>query len=249
MLQWLLDAREQGRGPFPAAPPGVSLRAMASGSVLSRLGFVVALLVGSASLAEEPPPTPGVEAPEVPPPAEASRSSVQWQLIVGGQASLDGYSPTGHQGLLLGAGWEFPLLRFRFQFLSGLPDNLYGDRTHVRLEQYTFGFWLDAAVLRTRRVRWGVGLGAGALVFARSSFPLFRGVEPANPRFIPALLTGPDTSVRWRLSRLFAVEGTAAMDVVFGRPILGYVDDSGFKPLHRGWPVQPRLTVALLVLP
>ena len=237
------------RGPSPVESLGVSVRTMASGSVLFRLGFVVALLVGSASLAEQPPPTPVTESPEGPPAAAEARSSVQWQLMVGGLASLDGYTPTGHQGLLLGSGWEFPLLRFRFQFLAGLPDTILDDRTRVKLEQYTFGFWLDAAVHRTQRLRWGVGLGAGALIFARSSFPLFRGVRAANPRFIPALLTGPDTSVRWRLSRLLAVEGTAAMDVVFGRPILGYVDDTGFQPLHRGWAVQPRVSVALVVLP
>jgi hypothetical protein len=222
---------------------------MASGSGLLRFGFMVALLVGPASLAEETLPPPVTEVPESPPSAQVARSSVQWQLMVGGLASLDGYTPSGHQGLLLGAGWEFPLLRFRFQFLAGLPDDIFDPRTQVKLEQYTFGFWLDAAVLRTQRLRWGAGLGAGVHVFARSSFPLFGGVQPAKPRFIPSLLTGPDTSVRWRLSRFFAVEGTAAMDVVFGRPILGYVTDDGFQPLHRGWAVQPRLTLAFVVLP
>lgn len=206
----------------------------------------MAFLVGSGAGAEETPP------PQQPPSqAAAPTSSVQWQLLVGAQAALDGYSPTGHQGLLLGAGWEYPSLRLRFLFLAGVPDNLYTDRIHVRLEQYTFGFWLDTPVLESGPLRWGVGAGAGLLVFARSSFALFRGVEPANPRFIPSLLTGPDTSVRWRLSRLFAVEGTAALDVVLGRPILGYEDRNGenFTPLHRGWALQPRVTVAFMILP
>jgi hypothetical protein len=223
---------------------------MASGSGWLRLGFVVALLVGPASLAEDTPPPPVTDVPAAPhDPQAVSGSSVQWQLIAGAQAALDGYSSSGHQGLLLGAGWEFPVLRFRFQFLAGMPDDIFDARTQVKLEQYTFGFWLDGAVLRTRKLRWGVGAGAGVLVFARSTFPLFGGVRPAKPRFIPALLTGPDTSVRWRLSRLFAVEATAALDVVAGRPILGYVNDDGFVPLHEGWAVQPRLTLAFMVLP
>lgn len=222
---------------------------MASGSGWLRLGFVVALLVGSASWAEEPPTPAVMDAPAAPPATDAPRSSVQWQLMVGGLAALDGYSPAGHQGFLLGSGWEFSLLRFRFQFMAGLRDDIFDARTRVRLEQYTFGFWLDAAVLRTQRLRWGVGLGTALRVFARSSFPLFGGVQVPAPRLVPALLTGPDTSVRWGLSRRFALEGTASMDVVFGRPILGYVDNNGFMPLHEGWAVQPRLSVAFLILP
>ena len=200
----------------------------------------MALLVGSAALAQEPAP---------PPAAPEQRSSVQWQLMVGGLATLDGYAPAGHMGLLLGSGWEFPALRFRFQFLAGTPNSIVDSRTEVKLEQYTFGIWLDTPVLESGAWRWGVGAGAGIHVFGRSTFALFQGVRPANPRFVPSLLTGPDTSVRWRFARRFALEGTAAMDIVFGRPILGYVEDTGFVPLHRGWPVRPRVSLAFMILP
>ena len=213
---------------------------MASGNGLLRLAVVAVVLAGSVSLAQEPVPAP---------PPEQPRSSVQWQLMVGGLSALDGYTSAGHQGLLLGAGWEFPSLRLRFQFLAGLPNTLVDSRTEVNLEQYTFGFWLDTPLLRSGAWRWGVGAGAGVHVFARSTLPLFQGVRPANPRFVPALLTGPETSVRWRFSRLFAVEGTVSVDAVLGRPVLGYVDQNGFSPLHRGWAVQPRLSVAFMVLP
>jgi hypothetical protein len=223
---------------------------MASGTRWLRLVGVVAILVGSGSRAEETPPPPVKDAPTTPE-AAPEGSSVQWQLMVGAQAALDGYTSTGHQGLLLGSGWEGQFLRLRFQFLAGVPDNIYDERTQVRLEQYTFGFWLDTPVLRSGPLRWGVGAGAGLLVFARTTFALFRGVEATSPRFIPSLLAGPDTSVRWLLSRRFAVEGTAAMDVVMGRPTLGYVDRNreNFVPLHQGWAVQPRLTVAFMILP
>lgn len=198
------------------------------------------ILVGADSLAQEPAPQPA--------PTE-ERSSVQWQLMVGGLASLDGYTSGGHQGLLLGAGWEFPALRLRFQFLAGLPNTLIDPRTEVKLEQYTFGMWLDTPVLESGAWRWAVGAGAGVHVFARSTFPLFQGVRPASPRFIPALLTGPETSVRWHFARRFALEGMASVDAVIGRPVLGYVNEAGFSPLHRGWPVQPRLSVAFMILP
>ncbi|MCP3139355.1 hypothetical protein [Pyxidicoccus xibeiensis] len=202
----------------------------------------MALLVGAGSRAQDTQALPLAE------PA-AQRSSVQWQLMVGGLSALDGYSDLGHQGIYLGAGWEFPGLRFRFQFLAGLPNRLRDERTEVNLEQYTFGFWLDQAVMRSGAWRWGVGGGAGVLVFARSVEPLFRGVDAAKPRLVPALLVGPDTSVRYRLSRLVAVEGTVALDVVLGRPVIGYVNEQGFLPLHSGWAVQPRLGLAFMILP
>ncbi len=209
---------------------------MASGTGLLRLGVLGGLLASSASLAAEAPR------------ADAS-SSVQWQLLVGGIASLDGYSSRGYQGWLLASGWELPRLRFRFQFLAGLPSSVVDTRTEVKLEQYVFGLWLDTPLLRSREWRWSVGAGAGILVFARTAYARAGGVEPSNPRLIPALLTGPDTSLRWRFSRYFAVEGSLAMDVVFGRPILGFVDAQGFEPLHEGWAVRPRLSVALMVFP
>ncbi|WP_246357663.1 hypothetical protein [Pyxidicoccus fallax] len=201
---------------------------------------MLALLVGTGSRAQAQTPPPAAPEP---------RSSVQWQLMVGGLASLDGYTSAGYQGLVLAAGWEFPSWRLRFQFLAGQPNTLVDERTEVQFGQYTFGLWLDTPLLQSPGWRWAVGAGAGLHVFSRSTFPLFRGVRPEDPRLIPALLTGPETSLRWRFARRFAVEGTASVDVVVGRPILGYVTNNGFEPLHRGWPVRPRLAVSFLVLP
>ncbi|WP_426755102.1 hypothetical protein [Myxococcus sp. Y35] len=218
---------------------------MASGTVLLRLGVLAGLLAGSTALAED-----AVDAPRA---ADAPRtyetSSVQWQLLAGGLASLDGYTSGGYQGWLLGSGWELPRLRFRFQFLAGRPTSLVDERTEVKLEQYVFGLWLDTPLLRSGAWRWGVGAGAGILVFARTAYARLGGVEPANPRFIPALLTGPDTSLRWRFSQYFAVEGSLAMDFVVGRPILGFLASQGFEPLREGWAVRPRLSVALVIFP
>lgn len=215
---------------------------MASGTVWLRLGWVVALLAGSGALAEEPAPPPA-------PPAE-ERSSVQWQLMAGGVAVADGYSSLGHQGLLLASGWEYPSLRLRFQFMFGLPTWFRQDpRFEVRMEQYTMGLWLDTPLLRTERLRWGAGLGAGLLVFARSAYSRAGGVDASRPRFIPTLLVGPDTSVRWRLSRLFSAEASLGLEAVAGRPLLGYAENEAFQTLERGWTVRPRLGVTMMLHP
>ena len=218
---------------------------MATGTGWLRLGVLGGLLAGSASFAEDVADAP--RARERPPAYETE--SVQWQLLAGGMASLDGYSTLGYQGWMLGAGWEFPRLRFRFQFMADIPRNLVDDRTEVRLEQYSLGFRLDTPLLRSGEWRWSVGAGAGLLVFLRSAYALVGGVDPAGPRIHPALMAGPDTSLRWRFSRYLGVEGALAMDFVVGRPIFGFVDANGFDPLREGWVVRPRLNVTLVVFP
>ncbi|QDE93090.1 hypothetical protein BHS06_31200 [Myxococcus xanthus] len=234
-----------GRGTSVPRCRDSSVARMASGTVLLRLGVLGGLLAGSASLAADTADVPRAEAAPVVP----ESSSVQWQLLAGGLASLDGYASTGYQGWLLGAGWEFPRLRFRFQFLAGLPSSMVETRTEVKLEQYVFGFWLDTPVLRSGAWRWSAGAGAGFLLFGRTAFARVGGLDTAGPRFVPALLTGPDTSLRWRFSKYFAVEGSLAMDVVFGRPLIGFQGAQGFEPLYEGWAVRPRLSVAMMVFP
>ncbi|MFP2956886.1 hypothetical protein ACLEPN_03395 [Myxococcus sp. 1LA] len=218
---------------------------MASGNVWLRLGVLGGLLAGSASLAAEVADAPRAESA----PLAYATPSVQWQLLAGGLTSLDGYGSLGYQGVVIGAGWELPRLRFRFQFLAGLPAYMEESRTEVKLEQFALGLWLDTPVLRSGAWRWGVGAGAGLLVFGRTSEALVGGVDAAGPRYMPAFMTGPDTSLRWRFSQYFAVEGSLAMDVVFGRPILGFVDAQGFQPFREGWAVRPRLNVTMVLFP
>ncbi|NVI99518.1 hypothetical protein HV824_15510 [Myxococcus sp. AM009] len=234
-----------GRGASVPRCQDGSVARMASGTVLLRLGVLGGLLAGSGSQAAEATEAPRAEeAPEA-----YESSSVQWQLLVGGLTSLDGYASTGYQGWLLGAGWEFPRLRIRFQYLAGLPSSMVDTRTEVKLEQYVFGFWLDTPVLRSGEWRWSVGAGAGFLLFGRTAFARVGGLDTAGPRFLPAFLTGPDTSLRWRFSRYLAVEGSLAMDVAFGRPLIGFQGPQGFEPLYEGWAIRPRLSVALMVFP
>ncbi|AEI64627.1 hypothetical protein [Corallococcus macrosporus] len=218
---------------------------MASGTVRLRLGVLGGLLAGSTSLAAKVADAPVAEPA---PPAQAS-PSVQWQLLAGALTSLDGYGSLGYQGWVIGSGWELPRLRFRFQFMVGLPVRLEEARTEVKLEQFALGLWLDTPVLRSGEWRWAVGAGAGLLVFGRTAVPLVSGVDVAGPRYIPSFMTGPDTSLRWRFSRYFGVEGSLAMDVVFGRPILGFVDAQGFQPFREGWAVRPRLNVTMMLFP
>jgi hypothetical protein len=202
----------------------------------------MAWLWGSGALAQEAPPPP--------PPQQGS--SVQWQLIAGGVSVLDGYDSLGHQGLLLGSGWEFPSWRLRFQFMAGLPTEFTDDRRFtVRLWQYTLGLWADIPVYRSGPLRWAVGAGGGLLAFARSSYATAQtsGVDASNPRILPALLVGPDTTVRWKLARYFSVEATFALDVVAGRPILGIAERDNFQVITRGSVLRPRLGLALMITP
>lgn len=188
----------------------------------------------------------------VPPPPPAQGSSVQWQLIAGGVSVLDGYDSLGHQGMLLGSGWEFPSWRLRFQFMAGLPTVFQDDRRfEVRLWQYTLGMWADFPVYRSGSLRWSVGGGAGLLVFARSSYATSPtgGVAASNPRILPALLVGPDTTVRWKFSRILSAEATFALDAVAGRPILRVAERDTFDVITPGSVLRPRLSLALLVAP
>lgn len=175
---------------------------------------------------------------------------MQWQLMAGGMSVLDGYDSLGHQGLLLASGWEFPSWRLRFHFMAGLPTLFQQDpRFEVRLWQYTVGMGVDVPVYTSGPLRWAVGAGAGLLVFARSSFSFSGGVDADNPRFVPSLLAGPETSVRWQLSRILAAEATFALDVVAGRPILGFAENNSFQTIARGSAVRPRLSLVLMIAP
>ncbi|MFY1828899.1 hypothetical protein ACN47A_23470 [Myxococcus fulvus] len=183
------------------------------------------------------------------PPASKDSRSLRWQVMVGGLAALDGYTDSGHQGLLIGSGWEFPSARLRLLLSLSLARMLPDGRTDVKLEQYSGGLWLDFPLLELGSLRWGLGAGAGLLLFGRSTESYFQGIQAAKPRFIPALLVGPDTSLRWSFSRLLAVELSVAADAAVGRPELGYSENGNFVPRNQGWAVRPRASLALVLLP
>ncbi|NVJ25706.1 FAD-binding oxidoreductase [Myxococcus sp. AM011] len=226
-----------------------ALRAVEAGTPLGDVVEVASPLPAPATPETEREPTPMPPELWSMPPAASDSVSLRWQVMVGGVMTLDGYESSGHQGLLLASGWEFRTLRIRLQVLAGLEKKLPDGRTDVKLEQYAGGLWLDTPLIEAGNLRWGVGAGLGLLIFGRSTESYFGGIIAAKPRFVPALLAGPDTSLRWRFSQLVAMEATVAADAVFGRPRLGYSEDGNFVPRNEGWAVRPRFALALVLLP
>ncbi|WP_342376526.1 hypothetical protein NVS55_35135 [Myxococcus stipitatus] len=183
------------------------------------------------------------------PPAAEDDTPLRWQVLVGGMAVLDGYASEGHQGLLLGSGWEFRPVRVRFQVLAGLGASLDDGRTQVELAQYAAGLWVDMPLLDTGSLRWGLGAGVGGLLFTRKTESRFKLIQAAQPGVTPAVLAGPEMSLRWRFSRRVGVEAFVAADAVMGRPLLGYSEDGNFVMRNKGWGVRPRGVLALVVMP
>ncbi|NTX34307.1 hypothetical protein HUA78_07650 [Myxococcus sp. CA033] len=226
-----------------------ALRAVEAGTPLGEVVEVAAPLSAPATPEPEREPTPMPPELWAMPPAALDSVPLRWQVMVGGMVTLDGYERSGHRGLLLASGWEFRRVRLRLQVLAGLEAKLPDGRTDVKLEQYAGGLWVDTPLLEVGSLRWGVGAGVGVLIFGRSTESYFLGIEAAKPRFIPALLAGPDTSLRWRFSQWMGVEATVAADGVLGRPRLGYSEDGNFVPRNEGWAVRPRFALALVLLP
>ncbi|AGC48447.1 hypothetical protein MYSTI_07175 [Myxococcus stipitatus DSM 14675] len=205
---------------------------------------------------EAPPPAvaPREDLPLPPelwamPPAAEDDTPLRWQVLVGGMAVLDGYSSSGHQGLWLGSGWEFRPVRVRFQVLAGLGEVLDDGRTEVELDQYAAGLWADMTLFDTGTFRWGLGAGVGALAFSRKTESRFKLIQATQPKFTPAVLAGPEMSLRWRFSRRVGVEAFVAADAVMGRPLLGYSEDGNFVVRNEGWGIRPRGVLALVVMP
>nr|WP_232293455.1 hypothetical protein [Stigmatella aurantiaca] len=202
--------------------------------------------------APAPPPPPVSEAPAapvVPPPSPPSPLPGPWQLALGGLASLDGYGSGGYQGVLLGAGREAGRLRLRLQLTVGLPATLEDGRTRVALSQLGSTLWADATLVAAGRWRWALGGGVGLMTFARRTESLVPEVEATPSRRVWALVTGPETSVRWQLARRFALEVAVAAEGVWGRPVLGYIQEGEFVKHRDGWSVRPRLGVTGVFFP
>ncbi|MCP3142581.1 hypothetical protein [Pyxidicoccus xibeiensis] len=201
---------------------------------------------------EAPPPAPVAERVVEVPPAPApvpTVSASRWMLAVGAHASLDGYTSGGHQGLLLGAGWEGRSLRLRLQVLAGLPARLRDARTQVTLGQYSAALWADVPVVSGEALELSAGLGAGVVGFSRATEALAPEVEAEPSRVIPALLVGPELAARWRAGSRLAFEVSLAAELLLGRPALGYAVDGNLVSRGDGWVARPRVGLAMVLFP
>ncbi|WNG41097.1 hypothetical protein F0U61_50900 [Archangium violaceum] len=185
--------------------------------------------------------------PDVPPPPTPSpnREVAPWTLAVGWQASLDGNSPRGQQGLQVGLGWERGRLRARVLLLASLPAHLTDEYTRVSLSKHAAGVGVDAALLSTERFRLGAGLGAGVAGFLRSTASLVPAAEASPPRLTPTAYVSPELSARWRTGPV-ALETSVAVDVLAGAPTLTYQRAQSVVVRNQLWGVQPRLGLALV---
>ncbi|WP_163997204.1 hypothetical protein [Pyxidicoccus caerfyrddinensis] len=193
---------------------------------------------------EAPPPSVRVIAAQAPLPP-----SGHWMLAVGVQAALDGYARSGHQGLLLGAGWEGDSLRLGLQLLAGLPAGLSDERTRLTLGQHAAVLWADVPLVSTGPLACAAGLGAGAVVFTRRTEALAPEVDAAPSSTLLALLLGPRFSARWSLATRLALEASVSAELLLGRPALGYGIDGNFVPRGDGWAVRPRVGLVMVFLP
>ncbi|MCY1014904.1 hypothetical protein [Pyxidicoccus sp. MSG2] len=191
------------------------------------------------------PPAP-VRTVEAPPPAS---SPGQWMLSVGAHAALDGYARRGHQGLLLGAGWEGDSLRLGLQFLAGLPARLSDAHTRLTLGQQGAVLWADVPLASTGPLGCAAGLGAGAVVFTRRTEALAPEVDAAPSSAMLALLLGPRLTARWSPATRLALEASLSAELLLGRPSLGYAIEGNIVPRGDGWAVRPRAGLAMVFLP
>ncbi|WP_224367364.1 hypothetical protein [Hyalangium versicolor] len=186
-----------------------------------------------------PEPPPSAPAPTPPEPGDS------WVVAVGWQATLDGASPQGQQGLQLGADWEGRWLRGRVRVLMSLPARLSDTYTRVSLSRHAAIVGLGVPLSSTKRFRVGADLGVGLAGFRRSTVVLAPEVIATPPRLTLAPHVSPELSLRWRGGRV-ALEASLAMDVVAGAPTLGYQRGEEFIPRNRLWVTQPRVGLAIL---
>ncbi|ABF88868.1 hypothetical protein MXAN_2928 [Myxococcus xanthus DK 1622] len=199
--------------------------------------------VGSASARE------GVTSPREGPrlaSAEEYPARQMW-LTLGGHAALDGYTRTGHQGVMVGVGLQPGRWRLRAQVLASVPTRLRDARTELTLGQHAASVWAGLPWAASERLDVEAGLGAGAVVFTRRTQALTEEVEAAPPGTMLALLMGPELRARWRMGARVGLEASMAAEVLLGRPELRYAIDGNFVSRGAGWAVRPRLGLAMVV--
>lgn len=178
--------------------------------------------------------------------AEEHRAHQMW-LSLGGHAALDGYTRTGHQGLVAGVGWQPGQWRLRAQVLASVPTRLRDTRTELTLGQHAASVWAGLPWATAERLDVEAGLGAGAVVFTRRTQALTEEVEAAPPGTMVALLMGPELRARWRMGARVGLEASMAAEVLLGRPELRYAIDGNFVSRGVGWAVRPRLGLVMVV--
>lgn len=203
-----------------------------------------AVTESEAEAAPAPAPAPSAVEPDRPTRRPGVLVSLGWQ------GAFDGHSPPGQHALSLSMGLTVSRLLIRLWAQGGLPVGIEDGLSRISLSRQGFSLGLLGALVKRERLRLHGGALAGLCGYYRTTDTVAPGYEATPPRFIPALCVTPRIDLWLRPARRVPlyVEIWAGVELVPGRPRLGYDEGGAFSPMGGPWPVQPALGLSLLYL-
>lgn len=182
--------------------------------------------------------------------AEEEPPLLRWHMGVGAQVVGDGASQGGHYGLAARVGASRGQLRVHAE-LSSYPAITSSDAlTSISVARHGAG--LAAGYVTSADARRGpvlaIELGAGALLYQRSTVAFSPDVVPREPASSYAVVISPGARMLLPLGRRgHMLEAVLAADVVLGAPHFGYQENDRFVLRNALWPLQPRLGIGLVL--
>lgn len=228
------------------------LRPMGRGGARSALLEQAAMFVRATLLALAEGGTLGVEAADPPEPdpvteVDPPAQSVQPAIAVGVWGAIDGQTAFGQRGLELAFDLELDVVRLGARLAFGLPSESEDDRARLHLWHHGADAYVSLEGEPVEGVHLGAGASLGVALVHRSTEPLQPGIASTPPAWTASFRLGPRLSARWRPrgSRL-ELELAFALDIVPSPVVFAYAPDGAARSL---WPAQPRLGLALRMLP
>lgn len=169
-------------------------------------------------------------------------------VSLGWQVAVDGQSPPGQHALSLSLGLTVSRILIRLWLSGGLPAGIADEASVVSLSRHGAALGLFGAAVQRERLRLSGGVVLGLCGYYRKTDAVGDGYEATAPRFVPALCTAPQVSLWLRPARRVPlyVELLAGLEIVAGRPRLGYGEGDTFVARGDLWPVQPLFGLSLL---
>ena len=216
-----------------------ALRGLAAGGEIG--------VVGPTPAPAESPPPPAE------PPAVASRARPTARVApfaaVGWTATLDGDAARGHHGVAAAVGlargrWRGAITAALFP-ASRREDGL----AIIELGRGELGGAGGVAIARGARWSLTVGLAVAAARFDRTTIAAGGGLAPTADRARWSLAITPAVRIARRLGRGAALEVAAGATALTAVPVFDVAGPSGTAEVGRLWPVEPGVTVQLVVGP
>jgi hypothetical protein len=180
-----------------------------------------------------------IEVPTSSDPPTKIEASLGWQVVIDGGAQRGAHALMQRTTLARGA-WAGSL-----SITLGVPLQ-WRASTDITLDVTRSG----ALVGAERRLGGGfaVGLGAGALVYQRSTSTAPAGFAPTPSNATVTFATAGELAWRARLGARVAIVACAGVDVVVGAPEAAIARDGTVEVVDAINPVQPRASLALEVV-